>query len=44
MVARSLGDGIDDVILLNGVDVRVKVEKNSMGVHGVARMGQWTNR
>ena len=34
MVKRSLGGGIDDVILLNGVEVGVKVEKNSTGVHG----------
>ena len=34
VVERGLGSGIDDVILLNGVEGGVKVEKDSMGVHG----------
>ena len=33
VVERGLGGGIDDVILLNRVEVGVKVKKNSTGVH-----------
>ena len=34
VVERGLGGGIDDVILLNGVEGGVKVDKSSTGVYG----------
>ena len=34
LVERDLGGGIDDFILLNGVEGGVEIEKNSTGVHG----------